>query len=137
MRDLRGFQADFPASAPHAWVAMTAVTAEEAGPFAAWASERYPGTALDMAAQGIRIGFRAADRAARAVRWRYVSGGRAAHAFVGDADTPLCGVVPDRANGLPARWNPNPEFVSFTMLRRRRGWHSQCVYLAREGGHPL
>jgi hypothetical protein len=37
-------------------------------------------------------------------RWFYVSGGRAAHGFVGEEEAPACGVRPLRADGTAAPW---------------------------------
>jgi hypothetical protein len=73
------------------------------------------------------------ERAAASVKWRHVPGGRASHAFVGDADVPLCGVVVVRENGMPPRWTDYPARYS----RRLRGRHADCVRAAKDGGHPL
>lgn len=74
-----------------------------------------------------------AERAAATVKWRRVSGGRAGHAFVGDADVPLCGLVPVRTDGTVSRWKDH----SYGYGRRARSLHGDCVRAAKEGGHPL
>lgn len=45
-----------------------------------------------------------ADWSAQFPRWFYVSGGRAAHGFVGDEYAPACGVRPVRADGTSSPW---------------------------------
>ena len=72
-----------------------------------------------------------AERATTALRWRHVLGGRASHAFVGDADVPLCGVRPVRANGTTPRWRDYQDRYS------RRARHTGCVHAAKEAGHPI
>jgi hypothetical protein len=64
-------------------------------------------------------------RAAAAARWLHC-GGRALHAFVGDSDVPLCGVVAARADGTAPRWR----------YGTRRSRHGDCARAARDGGHP-
>ena len=89
-------------------------------------------TAIDGQLWGMSI----AERASRRPVWRYVSGGKALHAFVGGADVPLCGVVPVRKDGVAARWIDG---------QRRKPWysrhggrhgdrHGRCAQLVREMG---
>ncbi len=70
-----------------------------------------------------------AGRAARMATWKRVRGGRASHAFVGDAEVPLCGIVPVRTDGTPSRWHGEATRGS------RRSRHGDCVRAARDGGH--
>lgn len=72
------------------------------------------------------------QREAASVKWRYVTGGRVSHAFVGDAAVPLCGVVAVRENGLPPHWRDDHGRYG----HRPGGWHADCMRAAREGGLP-
>lgn len=72
-----------------------------------------------------------AERAAKALRWRRVRGGRAGHGFVGDADVPLCGLVPTRADGTASPWRDH----SYGYGRRARSLHGECARVAKEKGY--
>ena len=72
-----------------------------------------------------------AGRAARMATWKRVRGGRASHAFVGDADVPLCGIAPVRTDGTASRWYGESTYGS------RRSRHGECVRAAKDGGHML
>jgi hypothetical protein len=73
------------------------------------------------------------ERAAKALRWRRVRGGRAGHAFVGDADVPLCGLVPTRTDGTVSPWRDH----SYGYGRLARSLHGECARVAKEKGYRL
>jgi hypothetical protein len=121
------------------WVRQQSVTYTELLRFAGWTSERYPGTRLDTAVQVACMAAYREEQAARQVKWRYVSGGRASHGFVGQSGVPLCGIVPERANGLPPIWRDAPPPGSRRSIYgiatfNRRNYHGECVRAARERG---
>lgn len=59
--------------------------------------------------------------------WRYVSGGRALHAFFGDDPLPICGVDPRHApGGRPAVWHGAATRYSTGYLHRARHHHKRC-----------
>ena len=70
-----------------------------------------------------------AERGARMATWKRVRGGRASHAFVGDAKVPLCGITPLRTDGTASRWHGEATHGG------RRSRHGECVRAARDGGH--
>ena len=85
-------------------------------------------TAIDGQLWGMSI----AERASRRPVWRYVSGGKALHAFVGGADVPLCGVAPVRKDGVPVQWIDGQRRERW--YSRRGGRHGRCDQLVREMG---
>lgn len=137
-RALREYEVHHRGGTVAGWVAAQAVTYTELLRFAGWTSERYPGTRLDTAVQVACMAAYEEQRRARQVKWRYVSGGRAAHAFVGRSGVPECGVVPERANGLPPIWRdtagPDARVGIYSMLYNRRTYHGACVRALRERG---
>lgn len=139
-RALREFEVyHSPGFTVAAWVAQQNVTYTELLRFAGWTSERYPGTRLDTSVQVACMAAYRQEQEEHRVTWRYVSGGRASHAFVGQSGMPLCGVVPERANGLPPVWRDAPPPGSRRSIYgiasfNRRGYHGECVRNAREQG---
>lgn len=88
--------------------------------------------AMATAIDGQLWGMSIAERASRTPVWRYVSGGKALHAFVGGADVPLCGVVPVRRDGVATRWIDGQRRERW--YSRRGGRHGRCAHLVREMG---
>lgn len=65
-------------------------------------------------------------------RWRYVSGGKALHAFIGGSDRPACGIDPRRGpDRQPARWVDSTDQGSKRYGDRRRGEHGPCTKAVR------
>lgn len=73
------------------------------------------------------------ERAAKALRWRRVRGGRAGHAFIGDADVPLCGLVPTRPDGTVSLWGD----YGYGHGRAGRSLHGECARAAQKEGYRL
>lgn len=135
-RAIRECQALAPSGNPRSWVWAAGITAEESRAFADWAADRHPCTLLSMEAQAVWMHHHHVPTPSpHGVKWRYVSGGRAVHAFRGESGLPLCGVVPERANGLPPHWNDAAGTPYGPWRRRNR--HAECVRLASEQRVPL
>ena len=65
-------------------------------------------------------------------RWRYVSGGKALHAFIDGSDRPACGVDPRRGpDRRPARWIDSTYQGSKRYGDQRRGEHDPCTRAVR------
>jgi hypothetical protein len=61
-------------------------------------------------------------------RWRYVSGGKALHAFIDGSDRPACGIDPRRGpDRHPARWIGS----AYQGWGRRRKEHAPCAQAVR------
>jgi hypothetical protein len=83
---------------------------------------------------GDRYGIGAFERTRRFYmpRWRYVSGGKVLHAFIGDSDRPACGVDPRRGRDRhPARWIDSSRQGTAHYWTRRRGEHGPCARAVR------
>jgi hypothetical protein len=138
-RALREYEVHHRGGTVAGWVVAQAVTYTELLRFAGWTSERYPGTRLDTSVQVACMAAYRAEQEGRQVKWRYVSGGRASHAFIGQSGVPECGVVPERENGLPPIWRDAPppgarRGIYGPMLYNRRNYHGECVRALRERG---
>jgi hypothetical protein len=71
-------------------------------------------------------------------RWRYVSGGKALHAFIDGSDQPACGVDPRRGRDRhPARWIDGDPNRRTSWLPGPRIEHGPCAEAVRGSGTPM
>lgn len=78
--------------------------------------------------------MRAFEQARReyAPHWRYVSGGKALHAFIGDSDRPVCGIDPRRGpDRHPARWHEGDPNRRSPWMSGPHTEHGPCLKAVR------
>lgn len=103
-RELAEAGADFARFGLPSWMAVVAVTPDEAAAWLEWTERHAPGSPLSTLLQARRMRD-TQDRRASLLRWCHVSGGRARHAFLEGSDVPLCGVRPVRSStGAASLW---------------------------------